>query len=53
MGFDIQRVDMGIAACHFHLAATEKGLDGTFQNKEKPNIDLSENVHYTFSWVTV
>ena len=30
LGFDIQRIDLGIAACHFHLSARENNLPGCF-----------------------
>lgn len=50
LGIDIQRTDVGIAACHFHLAAQERDLAGHFIRVQKylqvPNVD------YLFSWVT-
>lgn len=49
---DIQKVDMGIAACHFHLAALEKDLPGTFKKLEHPGIDNPDHMEYEFSWVT-
>ena len=48
---DLQRVDMGIAMCHFELAAREHGLAGgwTF---EKPAVDAeAAGLEYTASWV--
>ncbi|WP_024346384.1 nitroreductase family protein [Lacrimispora indolis] len=48
---DIQRVDIGIAVSHFHLAALEKGMEGTFQKLEKPEIQSQEQVQYIFSWI--
>lgn len=48
---DIQRVDIGIAACHFHLAALEKGLEGRFEKLSGPEIQLPEHMHYIFSFV--
>lgn len=47
---DIQRVDVGIAACHFHLAAIDKNLNGSFQ-KMNPNISAPPEMSYLFSWV--
>ncbi len=48
---DIQRLDMGIAMCHFELTARELGLPGKWLN-EAPDIakpdDLTE---YVVSWV--
>lgn len=49
--YDIQRIDMGIAACHFHLAAIEKKLKGEFKKMETPAIETPNNTHYAFSWV--
>ncbi len=49
--YDIQRLDMGIAACHFHLTALEKGLKGEFR-KMPEHLKLPENVIYVFSWVS-
>ena len=47
---DLQRVDMGIAMCHFELAVQETGLSGEWtyseQNIEKPNC-LTE---YIITW---
>ncbi|MBC8400830.1 MAG: nitroreductase [Candidatus Marinimicrobia bacterium] len=46
---DLQRVDMGIAMCHFDLAAREAGFTGKWIDSE-PNIDLPELVEYIISW---
>jgi hypothetical protein len=47
---DLQRVDMGIAMCHFELSVQEAGLSGEWtrcdENIEKPN-DLTE---YIITW---
>lgn len=51
LGFDVQSVDMGIAACHFHLAAMEKDLAGKFKVLPVPAIELPENTGYVFSWL--
>jgi hypothetical protein len=48
--FDMQSLDMGIAACHFHLAAIEKGLNGAFIFGNVPEIECPENIIYKFSW---
>lgn len=50
-GFDIQRVDMGIAACHFHLAAMEKGLSGRFEARPAPALRAPDKTDYAFSWI--
>lgn len=51
LGFDVQRIDLGISACHFHLAAIEKDLPGKFEVLAAPQIDVPQNVYYLFSWV--
>ena len=51
--FDMQSIDMGIAACHFHLACLEKGLEGAFNLTADPGIPVPENVLYKFSWEAV
>ena len=51
-GYDIQKVDIGIAACHFHLAALEKDLKGEFKKLQTPTLDMPEQTEYIFSWVS-
>ena len=47
---DLQRLDMGIAMCHFELAASELGLQGSWQ-KQDPGIALPNALcSYTASW---
>jgi len=48
---DLQRVDVGIAACHFGLAAAEKNLPGEFKKLSVPDIQTSSDIKYLFSWV--
>ena len=49
--YDIQSVDMGIAAAHFDLSAREKGLRGHFERSCEPALALPANTQYAFSWV--
>jgi len=51
LGYDIQKIDLGIAACHFHLAALEKGLKGELKKLHAPVLDVPEHTHYIFSWI--
>lgn len=48
---DIQRVDLGIGTCHFHMAAMEKGLAGKFEKLETPDIETPSQMFYSFSWI--
>ncbi len=47
---DLQRVDMGIAMCHFDLAAHELGLQGSWVIDE-PKLIKPENTEYIVSWI--
>jgi hypothetical protein len=47
---DLPKVDLGIAACHFELAAKETGLSGQWL-KADPGLDeLPPNTEYILSW---
>lgn len=46
----MHRIDMGIAICHFHLAALEKGLGGKFERIEPACVDAPENTEYIITW---
>lgn len=52
-GFTMQRIDMGIAACHFELSARELGLPGGFA-VDDPHLvsdeQAAEGWRYCFSW---
>lgn len=48
--YDIQRIDMGIAAAHFELAAKERGLQGCFVFNQNHLDVLPKNMHYAFTW---
>ena len=47
---DIQRVDMGIACCHFDLAAQEAGLHGRWEHCP-PFLSLPANTDYCISYL--
>ena len=49
-GMDMQRIDVGIAICHFHLAAIEKKMPGHFERK-MPEFEIPEDTTYIASWV--
>jgi nitroreductase len=46
---DLQRVDLGIAMCHFALVARELGLDGRWV-VDDPGLALPDRVEYTVTW---
>jgi nitroreductase len=47
---DMQRLDMGIAMCHFELTACELSLAGRWEVCD-PGLALPELTEYTVSWV--
>lgn len=49
--YDIQRIDMGIAAAHFDLAVKEEEIKGHFDTEYQPELKLPENMEYVFSWI--
>jgi hypothetical protein len=48
---DLQRVDMGIAMCHFEQTARELGLDGKWVIEEPAVEKPDELTEYTVSWI--
>jgi len=49
---DLQRIDLGIAMCHFELTAGEAGLKGGWV-VEEPEIEKPDGMtEYTVSWVS-
>lgn len=51
MAYDLQRVDMGIAMCHFELTAKELGIDGKWQISDPGGISVPQDTKYVVSWV--
>ncbi len=48
--FDMQRIDVGIAICHFHLAALEQKKTGRFERKV-PDFAIPQDMTYIASWI--
>lgn len=48
---NLQRVDMGIALCHFELAAKESGLEGHWVVDDPGITRPNDRTEYTASWV--
>jgi nitroreductase len=48
---DMQRIDMGIAMCHFELTASESDLKGHWTVEESPIGKPDSGMEYTASWV--
>ncbi|MFL0247702.1 nitroreductase family protein [Candidatus Clostridium stratigraminis] len=51
LGFDMQRIDMGIAMCHFDLVLKEAGIFGKFKELEPSIKEPNDNYEYIISWV--
>ncbi|HHW47608.1 MAG TPA: nitroreductase [Clostridiaceae bacterium] len=49
LDFDIQKVDIGIAMCHFELTARELGISGIWRDM-KPGLTCPKNVEYIISY---
>lgn len=50
---DLQRIDMGIAMCHFEATAYELGLNGQWDFQE-PGIEIPDSfTEYTASWMGI
>jgi nitroreductase len=48
---DLQLVDIGIAMCHFELAAKEKGLNGIWTVKDPRMTGTLDKLDYKVTWV--
>lgn len=49
LGFDIQRLDIGISMCHFDMMAKELGLTGKWVHKN-PGLPLESNTEYIITY---
>lgn len=49
---DLQRVDMGIAMCHFETTCKDSGLSGKWGFHEPDIGNLPESIEYVVSWET-
>jgi nitroreductase len=48
---DLQRIDLGIAMCHWELSAAELGLPGAWVVQEPAIVPPDGYTEYVFSWV--
>lgn len=52
LGFNMQKIDIGIAMCHFEMTAGEIGMIGQFVDSAQKTKDLrTENLEYIISWI--
>ncbi|MDD4297828.1 MAG: nitroreductase family protein [Ruminiclostridium sp.] len=52
MRFDIQRLDVGIAMCHFELTLSELGGSGNWSDMN-PNVACGKNIEYVISYTAI
>ena len=48
---DLQRMEMGIAMCHFELTAREFGLDGKWEVLEPAGVQPGNMCEYVVTWI--
>lgn len=51
LGFDMQRIDIGIGMCHFDLTLQEAGIIGNWKKCEPASKPLDDSVEYIVSWI--
>lgn len=51
LGYDIQRVDLGIAVCHFDAIALAEGIKGQWEKLEAPKKEKRDDLDYIISFV--
>lgn len=49
--YDIQKVDMGIALCHFELTARELGLKGKWASHDPQAPGAAKGLEYIITWI--
>lgn len=50
LGYDIQRVDLGIAVCHFDVMAQSQGIEGHFERFNGPDKEKRDDLSYIISF---
>ena len=48
--FNIHKIDMGIAMCHFDLSCKELGIDGEFRKCDPKINNVPRNTEYVITW---
>lgn len=51
LNYDVKRIDMGIAMCHFDLTCKEIGINGSFKVVNHEIREIPENLRYLISWI--
>ena len=53
LGYNIQRIDIGIAMCHFEMTMNELGVKGSWIMDSELSIELPQNTDYMITWVGI
>lgn len=53
LGYNIQRIDIGIAICHFEMTMNELGVNGSWIMDSELSIELPQNTNYVITWVGI
>ncbi|MBM7614966.1 nitroreductase family protein [Alkaliphilus hydrothermalis] len=51
LGFNIQRIDIGIAMCHFEMTVVEAGIKGGWRVLKDVKPEVNEGAEYVVSWI--
>jgi nitroreductase len=51
LGFDMQRIDIGIAMCHLEFSLTEAGVQGRWDVAEPDVKPLNDSTEYIVTWI--
>ena len=47
----LHHIDLGIAMCHFELAARELDVSGQWRHSPPGNANIPADTYYTMSWI--
>lgn len=48
---DMNKIDMGIALAHFHVACEVEGIEGRYEKVSEDNITQNDDYEYVISWI--
>jgi hypothetical protein len=51
LGFDMQRIDIGIAMCHLEMTLKEAGIEGHWKKLDLRAKSIENSIDYIVSWV--
>lgn len=51
LGYNIQKIDIGIAMCHFEMTAVEAGIEGKWEISTQSSNRGNDEAEYIISWI--